>query len=457
LENKGGQKNGDTHLEDSEDSEPVPILLAALRQPAYNPRGAAHPEPLFQDLNRPMASQLTCPHCGNILRTTASVAPGRSVKCPACGESFKATADDESSSARGARGARPGRKPGGVVLALLLPGCALVAVIGGIALLAAFVWPGFLRPTNVPPQHIDDPMALVPADSNWVIGADLDRLRAQGVLEPMLSLLTNPPPGVPGNAFPAGMADVVRDGESLLIAGTAGDNQAKPVIVLTTRGPVDVETVKRACIARVAQKMHGHAVYRTEMGKAGPDKKGSLGWLAFPGERLVLLSEAQEKDFAALLAAAAEPRPHPSAERIVEAKKTPLWGVLTFDARMKVKLNETLANEMAGVVPLLQKAHSATFVMENPEKATSLKGQLDVNCGNDADAAELAAAAQKYWDAKKGQLALVAALLSLQDPALGGLVGDLSRTIKIEAKGPRAVVGLEITEKTLQKLQKRKK
>src|SRR5260370_22438947 len=112
---------------------------------------------------------------------------------------------------------------------------------------------------------------------------------------------------------------------------------------------------------------------------------------------------------------------------------------------------------MAAVVPALQKAHAATFVMEIPEKATSLKGQLEVNCGNDADAVELAAAAQKYWDAKKGQLALVAALLSFQDPGLGGLVGDLSRTIKIEAKGPRAVLGLEITEKTLQKLQKGKK
>jgi hypothetical protein len=48
-------------------------------------------------------------------------------------------------------------------------------------------------------------------------------------------------------------------------------------------------------------------------------------------------------------------------------------------------------------------------------------------------------------------------LLALQDPALGFLVGDVTRSLKIEAQGPRAIVGLEITEKTLQKLQKGKK
>lgn len=404
-----------------------------------------------------MASQLTCPHCGNVLRTTAAIAPGRSVKCPACGESYKAPADTESPSSRRDRSAGPGSKQWRVLFAILLAGCALIAVIAGIALLAAFVWPGFLRPTNVPPARIDDPMALVPAESNWVMGADLDRLRAQGTLEPILSYITNPPPGVPSSGFPSGMTEIVREGESLLIAGTAGDAQTEPVFVLKTRGPVDVEKIKKECNARAPQKMHGHTVYRTEMGKAAPDQKPSLGWLAFPSEQLVLISKANEKDFAALLAAAAHPQPHPSAERIAEAKRTPLWAVLTFDSRMKTRLNEILAAEMAEVVPALQKGRTAVLIMETPKKDTALKGRLEVLCGNEADATELTAVAQKYWSGKKAFLQGAAILLALQDPALGFLVGDATRSIKIEAQGPRAIVGLEITEKTLQKLQKGKK
>lgn len=232
------------------------------------------------------------------------------------------------------------------------------------------------------------------------MGADLDRLRAQGTLEPILSYLTNARLGVPESGFPASMADVIRDGESLLIAGIAGNEQAKPVIVLKTRGPVDVEKVKNDCNARAPRNIHGHTVFRTETGKTAPDKKTSLGWLAFPGEQLVLMSEANEKDFAALLAAAAHPQPHPSAERIAEAKTTPLWAVLTFDARMKAQLNETFATEMAGVVPALQKGRSAVLFMELPEKDSALKCRLEVLCGDAALSIEVKPVAK---DAKPTQ------------------------------------------------------
>src|SRR4051794_918042 len=87
-----------------------------------------------------------------------------------------------------------------VLLALLPIGCGLILVLGVILALAAFVWPGFLKSPAVPP--INDPMTLVPGDSNWVLGADLDAARMQGVLEPVLSFVTNPPPVVPGEPLP---------------------------------------------------------------------------------------------------------------------------------------------------------------------------------------------------------------------------------------------------------------
>src|SRR4051794_34018680 len=128
-----------------------------------------------------MASQLTCPHCGNVLRTTASVLLARKMTCSACGEPFTVTDHGTASTTTGpARGAKQSRTGSGL-LAVLLPGCGLLLIVGVLGLLAAFVWPGFLRPTTTP-LTIADPMALVPADSNWLLGADLDKLRAHEAL-----------------------------------------------------------------------------------------------------------------------------------------------------------------------------------------------------------------------------------------------------------------------------------
>src|SRR5947209_7996706 len=73
------------------------------------------------------------------------------------------------------------------VLATILPILVGLLVIGAaLFAVTAFLWPGFLRPA---PPRINDPMALLPADSNWIVGADLAQARQQGILEPMLSFL----------------------------------------------------------------------------------------------------------------------------------------------------------------------------------------------------------------------------------------------------------------------------
>jgi hypothetical protein len=307
-----------------------------------------------------------------------------------------------------------------------------------------------------PPARIDDPMALLPADSNWVVGADLDRLRAAGTLEPMLRLLTRPPAGFAGDPFPAGMADVVRDGQSLLIAGVAGDEKAKPVVILTTRGPADAEKIKQACHAGAEQKIQGFTAYRTQRGEGEGGKNITVGWLAFPGERVVLWSEATEPDFAALLAAASKPAGHPPAESIREAREAPLWSVLHFDAGMQQKLQETLRKYAGDMAAALQTGRGAILKIEFAEKAASANVKLDVLFGNEADAAVMAIAAEKSWRENKALLPLAVMFLPRDHPA-AGVVRDLTKTLSIRANGTRAVATMQLSAKTLQQLEQRLK
>jgi hypothetical protein len=347
------------------------------------------------------------------------------------------------------------KTPTRTVLAFLVPGCGLLLALGVVVLLAGFFWPGYFRTPPAALVRIDDPLTLLPADSNWVLGADLDKLRAGGTLEPILDFLANPPAGFANDVFSAGMADIVRDGQSLLIAGTAGDDKSKPVIILATRGPADVEKIKKECHAGAEQRMHGFTAYRTQIGKGEPGKKIAPGWLAFPSDCVVLLSEAAEPDFAALLAAASKPSTHRDAASIRAARAAPLWSVLHFDARMKRKLTETLPKDMGELAAALQKGRGAILQIEFPN--ASANARLDVMHGNDADAAELAKAGQKSWSENKALLQGAVFLMGLQKHPATGLLRDLTRTLSIDANGTRASATMQLTEKTLQELEKKQK
>jgi hypothetical protein len=132
--------------------------------------------------------RFTCPKCGKVLRTSTRPAPGKKIKCPACGEAFVPDLDDAvestgiqerpsiNANAKSAsknhadddeddrpakkRGRdedeeeRPSRKKrkaqqksGGTTMLMvlfLLGGGGLFLVCAGVGV-AAFIWPGFLR------------------------------------------------------------------------------------------------------------------------------------------------------------------------------------------------------------------------------------------------------------------------------------------------------------------------
>ncbi len=89
---------------------------------------------------------------------------------------------------------------------------------------------------------------------------------------------------------------------------------------------------------------------------------------------------------------------------------------------------------------------------EFPQQPPSGRLKLDVLCAGDGEAAALTKAAQAYWDGKRTVLAGFAFLVSLQDPALGSLLGDISGSLVIESRKPRVTVSVQIAEKTLEKL-----
>ncbi len=394
-----------------------------------------------------MAAELICPHCGNVLRTSAALAPGQKVRCPACQQSF--AAGPPAAAPQGRDPTVAARAPGrSLTISLTL--FAILVVVAAAALLAAYVWPGFLRSTPAP--HIEDPLALLPPQSNWVLGADLDRLRERGALEPTLNLLMNPPPGVPIEPLPAGLAEAMRGGSTLLVAGTTGEDPPRPTLLLTTRAPADAERIKRLLNANAARQVHGFTVYRAAPGDAARD---SVAWLTFPGERLVVLSQLPEPRLAALLAEAGKHPPHPAGDLMNQAKGTPLWAALHFDDRMKQSLRTRLPAGFKDALPVLERSRGAIATLDFPEQAKVARAKVEVFCASEEDADRLAAAAQKYWNANKALLS-AALLLPVLDAPVRALIGDVTRSLKVEVQEGHAVASVELSEKTLRLLKAEK-
>jgi hypothetical protein len=334
-------------------------------------------------------------------------------------------------------------------------GCAVVVILAIILSVGAFVWPGFLRSPPAPPppttMRYDDPMALLPSDTNWLVGADLVRARKQGILEPILAYLTNPPKGmptIPGEPLPAGLAEVLRDGESVMLAGIAGGEPARPVMILTTQGPIDVEKVKKACHATENQPVHGHVVY-----DADPWQKDGRSLLAFPGERMMLFSTREFPHFVKVLAPG--PRPaHPSLDLIQEARQGTIWAVLQIDERSKGSIKKTLPEALAALVPPLQEARGMILKLSVPAGASSVDARLDAVCFKDVDAAAIAEAGQSAW--KQSAFLRLAARAFVKDAGIASMLGDFDN-MKISAAGSRASANVQFSEKTLQLLQGQKK
>jgi hypothetical protein len=373
-----------------------------------------------------MATQLTCPYCGNVQRTSADLSPGQSVRCPQCGHAFAVPGGTTPVRA----GPRRGR-----LLPIVLTLCDLAVAAGALFPLAAYVWPGFLRSPAA--RRTDDPMAFLPPDSNWIVGADLVALRDQGVLEPAVRFLVDPPPGVPIRSLPPEWVGLLRDGDSLLIAGNTTEHPPRPAIALRTAEPVDVERVKQASSAAQGRKVHGHTVYR-----ADPGLHGAKGWLTIPGDHLVIYSEMSETAFADLIAGAGKQPPHPALDLIGEAKLAgPVWGAALMDARMWEKLSEKPPAGMAAILSALQPARGAAAGVSFPRDPPSVKAMANIHFTKEDDAAKFAAV---------GKLSLAAVgLFGGGNPALLALVG---KGMTIEPKGQRTVVSVQVPEETLRLL-----
>jgi hypothetical protein len=376
-----------------------------------------------------------------MLRTVATLAPDQVIQCPRCRQDF--------TSSNTPAGRQPPLQRHSRIVPLALTGVTLLVVVAAVAALAAFIWPGFLRTA----PRIDDPMALLPGDSNWIIGADVDRLRTRGVLEPVLGLLVSPPPMVPIAPLAAGVAELVRDSERLLVAGAAGDATSRSTLVLVMREPVNTEQVRRQCHAGASRRIHGHLVYR-----ADPDKSGATAWLAFPGDRLIVLSNLEQAAFATLLvnAIAAERPAHPVAELLQETGGAPFWAVAHFDEHMKGKLKDALPAELAAAHASI--GHGAILSVTLPDDPPALQARLSVLCaGGDANVLTVNLAVQRYWQKLKKEMAAAQLALMVFNPPLGSLLSDLGRSVHIRTQDARVVVTGEVTEKTLRRLKEMKK
>jgi hypothetical protein len=417
---------------------------------------------------------LTCPNCQKNLKTTAAVAPGTKVRCPSCGQTFEAAGGAEETgiqapprrevvaptaiqseppTPRPARRQpradaerRPRRLMGPIVVSVVVA----VLVLALIAGLLAFVWPGFLRRTA--PPNINDPFAFLPVDSNFILGANLSTLRAQGKLDAALAILRAPPQVGPLQGIPPELEGIVRDGDLLLAADKMREGEdPRPVFILRTQRPVDVEKVKAACGAVPSLPLHGFTVFR-----ADPGNRGGSAWLAIPGDHLVVLSGQKDHEFGDLLGAAQKKgAAHPALELIRQVEAAPGWGVVPFDASVKKKIQAAIPNMPAqggdpGLGPMLQKARGATLTLEWIDPP-ALKAKLRVLCNDNDDAAKIAEAAKQLWGPIKAFAPFVV-VGKVQDPAQRALVIEAIRTLAFQQDGDAAVATLQLSEKALQQL-----
>lgn len=250
------------------------------------------------------------------------------------------------------------------------------------------------------------------------------------------------PPGGGGPGFPPGGGQPGGQPKQ-------GGANIKGLIAVLASNAEAVNKIKNMKAMGGAQLLGGkYRVYQP-----GKTDKNWPDYVAFPGERMILLGSLSEKEMIALLDQVSKNQGSPN--EVVKigglVEQAHFYGALKFNAKIRqiVQGMEEAARKIPELQPFvgpLQRAKGASLGYDVISNGTSMRIRLNVECANAQDALGLRKAAEPLKDMALG-------LLQLSGKMPQTVTTDLN-TIVFQNQGAVTTVSMQISEKTILELAK---
>jgi hypothetical protein len=392
-----------------------------------------------------------CPACRKVLKSALPIAAGTPLRCPTCGASFAMTdlPSDPAAAPPGEATAGLPKGSGRRARRALLAATAALFAVAGLAAGAYFLFFGGAAPPE------EDPLAYLPAGTEFVAGADFPTLLDDPLLGPALERAVRQEAGAGefldrcrdetgleprellGHALLAGKLDVLDQALGRLL-GPLRRGIGQPVavtLILKTSRPFDPEQVVRAAGRAIPRKAHGKTYYEVNVGQ--------MRTLFMPSDRLIVLSALPAADLDAMFGSDGT-RPNLSADglalvRGVEAH--PFWTAVPFEGAARARLDDALRDkdgERADRVLLTSlKGAKGLAVWAGPD-GERLRFGAEAPCADEDAAAGLAVVAEATWKTKKTGLSAIALPLALFRPKMAQALAELTDGLKFKTEGKTA-------------------
>jgi hypothetical protein len=248
------------------------------------------------------------------------------------------------------------------------------------------------------------------------------------------------PPGGGGPGFPPGGGQPKQ-----------GSANIKGVIAVLASNAEAVNKIKNMQAMGGAQLLGGK--YRVHQPGKNNNNWADNVYVAFPGDRMVLLGTLSEKEMIALLDQVSRNQGSPN--EVVKigglVEQAHFYGALRFNAQIRKIFQgmEEAARKTPELQPFvgpLQRAKGASLGYDVISNGTAMRIRLNVECANAQDAAGLRKAAEPLKDMALG-------LIQLAGKVPQTVTTDLN-TIVFQNQGAVATVSMQISEKTIIELAK---
>jgi phage FluMu protein Com len=458
------------------------------------------------------STSLTCLHCHQLLRTSRPVEAGQNVKCPKCGQIFTAPSEepvkaspeesaktygfseapsrqapsspphrtkrkavaakaeleddeedegddsdslhDQEAEAQPRRKVRPKltqkqQKGNSLLVVGVIAGAILVLLLAGGA--GGFYW---YHNRDKNSGKIEDPMAFIPAESSFVLGADIGSLASQPAFA---GLADNAGKQLISGNFlerlktKTGMEFKDLFNSLRLCAGTSGNpqprgrqNAPRLTLVGKSRIPLDQLKLRDACNEPTAVRFEGRTYFRI--------KEGQFTLLYMPSKWILVMSSMEEIKLQSLILAekAGSGNAPPAMEFGPEIQANHFWAEAKFNESSKAGLGMLATvgvllgqpSEIKRIVDGLQHASAAgLWGSAEGDRATFTAA---IKCDDEKNAKSLAGALKRIWESQSMSAASKGAPSTLER--------ELKSTLKFSTQGPQAQATVTLSGESLQSL-----
>lgn len=320
------------------------------------------------------------------------------------------------------------KKKAGSNLALIL-GLAGGGLVLVIVLLTGFVWPGFFI-SGGGVGGAGDLLAFVPAQSDFVAGANLTALRSRpGTLQEIEQL-------APLFGMNPAQLELIKTADRGIVAAVKNTNQT--IGAFNSQNPIDPEKVRQAFNGGPAETVDGKVIY--------PIQGASGIWFSLPDPKIVVVGGNMDKNAFVQILKGQNRLSANLQSQAAALRQSSVWFAVDLQGGLKGEMQQGLGAAPPPIQTAIRGAPSVGFAMDITQGA---KLQLGLQCANNADAAQVETEVNKLKDQLQGL-----AFLALQVPELKGAADDIVKSFKVEKQGAKVIAKMELTENSLKSLEK---